>query len=65
MHDGVQVISSIGSAEGMSDLLQQVEGGPPTVYLFCWEEISALLAQARWSGSHILEFLTKTYRLPD
>lgn len=59
----VQILSSVGTPEGMSDALQQPDSGP-TVYLCFWEEISTLLAHGRWKGSSLLEFLTETYDCP-
>ena len=34
------------------------------MYLFFWEELSALLARGRWSGATVLEFLTETFDCP-
>ncbi len=59
----IPVLRGVGSPEGLGDLLQK-DGAVDTVYLFFWEEISALLARGRWSGASILEFLTETYDCP-
>jgi hypothetical protein len=59
----VQILSNVGSPEGMLDALQK-SGDNPTVYLCFWEEISTLFARGRWKGSTLLEFLTETFDCP-
>lgn len=57
----IRVIRNIGSTEGLADALAQDGGGTA---LFYWEELAAFLAQARWKGSTILEFLTEAFDCP-
>jgi hypothetical protein len=59
----IQVIRNLGSTEGLADALKR-DDGADTVALFFWEELTALLARGRWSGSTILEFITETFDCP-
>jgi hypothetical protein len=61
--DGVQVVSNLGSTEGLADALKQ-GGGDEAVAMFFWEELTPLLARGRWNGSTILEFLTECFDCP-
>jgi hypothetical protein len=59
----VRVIQNVGSTEGLADALKR-DDGADAVALFFWEELTALLARGRWSGSTILEFITETFDCP-
>lgn len=61
---GIQVVRNVGSTEGLAQALQDGTGGSDCVYLMFWEELSALLARGRWSGSTVLEFITETFDCP-
>ncbi len=59
----IRVIRNLGSTEGLADALKR-DDGADMVALFFWEELTALLARGRWSGSTILEFITETFDCP-
>ena len=59
----IQIIRNLGSTEGLADCLKR-EDGADAVGLFFWEELTALLARGRWSGSTILEFITECFDCP-
>lgn len=59
----IQVIRNLGSTEGLADALKREDGGD-LVALFFWEELTALFARGRWTGSTILEFITETFDCP-
>ncbi len=59
----LQVIRNLGSTEGLADALKREDGGE-VVALFFWEELTALFARGRWTGSTILEFFTETFDCP-
>ena len=59
----IRVIRNLGSTEGLADALKR-DDGADAVALFFWEELTALLARGRWSGSTILEFITETFDCP-
>jgi hypothetical protein len=59
----IQVIRNLGSTEGLADALKR-EDGADRVALFFWEELTALFARGRWTGSTILEFITETFDCP-
>jgi len=62
--DPVRVVRNLGSTEGLADAMG-AEGSNGGSVLFFWEELSPLLARARWSGSTILEFVTETFDCPE
>jgi hypothetical protein len=57
------VIRNLGSTEGLADALKRDDGADVVALLF-WEELTALLAHGRWTGSTILEFMTETFDCP-
>lgn len=59
----IRIIRNLGSTEGLADALKR-DDGADMVALFFWEELTALLARGRWSGSTILEFITETFDCP-
>jgi hypothetical protein len=59
----IRVIRNLGSTEGLADALKR-EDDSDMVVLFFWEELTALFARGRWSGSTILEFITETFDCP-
>lgn len=59
----IQVIRNLGSTEGLADALKR-EDRADMVALFFWEELTALFARGRWTGSTILEFITETFDCP-
>jgi hypothetical protein len=63
LHPSVRVIRNQGSTEGLADALKR-DDGADAVALFFWEELTALLARGRWTGSTILEFITEAFDCP-
>ena len=59
----IQIIRNLGSTEGLADCLKREDGGDAIALCF-WEELTALLARGRWSGSTILEFITECFDCP-
>jgi len=63
MPSSIRVIRNLGSTEGLADALKR-DDGADAVALFFWEELTALLARGRWTGSTILEFITEAFDCP-
>jgi hypothetical protein len=61
---GLQVVRNVGTTEGLADALR-ADGQEQCVAYFFWEELSALLTRARWSGSTVLEFMTEAFDCPE
>jgi hypothetical protein len=63
LHPSVRVIRNLGSTEGLADALKR-DDGADAIAVFFWEELTALLARSRWTGSTILEFITEAFDCP-
>jgi hypothetical protein len=60
----VPIHSKVGSPEGLADVLGQSNNGGDSVACYFWAELSTLLAQGRWKGATVLEFLTEAFDCP-
>jgi hypothetical protein len=57
----IKIIRAAGSVEGLGDELQ-VNG--TRVFVLYWEEFSNVLAQIRWTGSTLAQFMTEIFDCP-